>query len=76
LAVLLLVLSDFLDPSRGPDQRGGFRVSPTLFLAMVVGGFLIGTIGHVIRSRALVAVGVGLIFLATLFIPIALSVTR
>jgi hypothetical protein len=73
---MLLVLSDFLDPSRGPDQRGGFRVSPTLFLLMVVGGFVIGAIGHVIRSRALVAIGIALIFLATLFIPIALSLTR
>jgi hypothetical protein len=76
LAVLLLALSDFLDPSRGPDQRGGFRVSPTIFLLMVVGGFVIGTIGHVIRSRALVVVGIAMIFLATLFIPIALSLSR
>jgi hypothetical protein len=76
LATLLLVLSDFLDPSRGPDQRGGFRVSPTIFLLMVVGGFVIGTIGHVIRSRALVVIGIALIFLATLFIPIALSLSR
>ena len=43
LAALLLVMSDFLDPRGGPDQRGDFRVSPTFFLALVVGGFVIGT---------------------------------
>ena len=76
MAALLLVMSDFLDPGRGPDQRGDFRVSPTFFLALVVGGFLIGTIGHVIRSRVLVAIGIAMIFLATIFIPIALGVSR
>jgi hypothetical protein len=76
LAALLLVMSDFLDPGRGPDQRGDFRVSPTFFLALVVGGFLVGTLGHVIRSRALVVIGIGMIFLATIFIPIALGVSR
>jgi hypothetical protein len=76
LAALLLVMSDFLDPGRGPEQRGDFRVSPTFFLALVVGGFVVGMIGHVIRSRAVVAVGIAMIFLATVFIPIALTVSR
>ena len=76
MAALLLVMSDFLDPSRGPEQRGDFRVSPTIFLALVIGGFLIGTIGHVIRVRALVAIGIAMIFLATLFIPLVLGITQ
>jgi hypothetical protein len=76
LAALLLVMSDFLDPRRGPEQRGDFRVSPTFFLALVVGGFVVGTVGHVIKSRIVVAIGIGMIFLATIFIPIVLGVTR
>ena len=76
MAALLLVMSDFLDPSRGPDQRGGFRVSPTLFLALVIAGFVIGTIGHVIRARSLVVIGIAMIFMATLFIPLFLGISR
>ena len=72
----MLVMSDFLDPSRGPEQRGGFRVSPTLFLVMVGLGFLLGALGHLVRSRALQAVGVGLIFLSTVLIPITLRATH
>jgi hypothetical protein len=69
-------MSDFLDPSRGPEQRGDFRISPTIFLALVIGGFVVGTIGHVIRVRALVVIGIAMIFLATLFIPLALGISR
>jgi hypothetical protein len=76
LAALLLVMSDFLDPGRGPEQRGDFRVSPTLFLALLLGGFAVGTLGHVVRSRAVTAVGIGMVFLATVLIPVALGVTR
>ena len=73
---MLLVLSDFLDPRRGPDQGGGFRVSPTVFLVLVLAGFAIGTVGHVIRARGLVIIGITMIFLATVFIPIWLGITR
>ena len=73
---MLLVLSDFLDPHRGPDQGGGFRVSPTVFLVLVLAGFAIGTVGHVIRARGLVIIGIAMIFLATVFIPIWLGITR
>jgi hypothetical protein len=73
---LLLAMSDFLDPGAGPDQRGDFEVSPT-FLIVVLGlGFLIGTLGHLVKSRTLVAVGVTLVFAATIFIPIALSLSN
>jgi hypothetical protein len=36
----------------------------------------VGAIGHLVRSRTLVAVGVLMIFLATVLIPIALTATR
>ena len=76
MAALLLVMSDFLDPSRGPDQRGDFRVSPTFFLVLVMGGFVVGTIGHVIRRGPWSRSGIAMIFLATMFIPIALGISR
>src|SRR4029453_1537666 len=76
LGAMLLVLSDFLDPLRGPEERGGFRVSPTFFILLALGGFVVGAFGHLIRSRVLQAIGVSMILLATVFIPIALAATR
>lgn len=69
-------MSDFLDPGSGPDQRGDFEVSPSFFIVLLALGFLIGTVGHIIKSRTLVAAGVILVFAATVFIPIALSVSN
>jgi hypothetical protein len=74
--LLLLAMSDFLDPGSGPDQRGDFEVSPSFFIVLLALGFLIGTVGHIVKSRTLVAVGVILVFAATVFIPIALSVSN
>jgi len=77
LALLLqLAQSDFLDPSRGPDQTGGFRVDPTAFLAIFGLGLLLGVLGHLFRSKAMVALGVALVFLTTLIAPLYLALTR
>lgn len=75
-AALVLAMSDFLDPGDGPDPGGEFRVSPSFFLVLLGLGFLIGTIGHIVKSRTLVAIGVILIFGATLVLPIAYTVSR
>jgi MFS-type transporter involved in bile tolerance (Atg22 family) len=47
-------------------------INPYLFL--MVGGFVIGVLGHIFRSKVIVAVGVFLIFLATLGFPLAIHV--
>jgi hypothetical protein len=59
-----------------PEQTGDFQVSPTYFIVLFFAGFLIGTIGHLVRSRTLVAIGVLFVMLATLFLPLALAITR
>ena len=43
--------------------------SPLPLVALMALGFLIGTAGHVYRSRVTVAVGIALIFVATLLLP-------
>jgi hypothetical protein len=74
---LAVVMADqFLDPSKGPDQSGGFQVSPTYFIVLFFAGFLIGGAGHLWQSKTLVAIGVLFVMLATLFIPLALAITR
>ncbi len=74
-AALVLVIAQFLRDD-GPGQSGDFQVSPTFFLVLLGLGFLIGTVGHVLKSRTLQAAGILLIFAATVFLPIAYSVSR
>ena len=75
LAALVLVMAQFL-PDDGPGQSGDFRVSPTFFLVLLGLGFLIGTLGHIIKSKTLVAAGILLIFAATIFLPLAYSLSN
>jgi hypothetical protein len=75
-AALLVAMSDFLDPGRGPEQGGDFQVSPTFFIAVFAVGFLIAALGHLVRSRALMAAGVVLVMAATLLLPVAYTLSR
>ena len=71
------LLAQFPDPGGGlPDEEGRFSVSPTAFIVVFGLGFMLATIGHIVKSRTLVAIGVLMIFLATVFVPIALHATR
>jgi hypothetical protein len=49
-----------------------FDPSPVPFVILMAAGFLIGGIGHVYRSKTLIATGIGLIFMATLGLPLGL----
>jgi hypothetical protein len=68
-------MSEFLDPGRGPDQSGDFRVSPTFFIVLFALGFVLAAFGHLVKSRGLMVAGVLLVFLATVLLPIAYSVS-
>jgi len=65
-----LAATFFYDPS--PE----FGANPTPFVVMMVAGFLVGVAGHVARARSLVAVGIGLIFLATFVLPLLANLAR
>ena len=52
-----------------------FAPSPVPFIVLMGVGFLVGIVGHVYKSRALIVTGIGCIFLATLLLPLALSAT-
>jgi hypothetical protein len=49
-----------------------FSPSPLPFIALMALGFVVGVTGHVYRSRPLVVSGIGMIFVATLLLPLAL----
>jgi hypothetical protein len=76
LTGLWLVLADFLDPGRGPKQTGDFEVDPKYFFALLGIGFVIALIGHIARSRLTIAIGLGMIFLATVLIPLGINVAH
>jgi hypothetical protein len=40
------------------------------FVALMVGGFIVGVAGHVVKSNTLVIIGIGLVFLATVALPL------
>ena len=72
---VLLAMSDFLDPGSGPDQSGDFRVSPTFFVFLLGAGFVIGVFGHIVKSKTLVAVGIGIVFAATVALPVVVALS-
>jgi hypothetical protein len=49
-----------------------FSPSPTPFLVLMLVGFLVGTAGHVFRSRATIVAGIGMILLATVLLPLGI----
>ena len=73
---VLLAMSDFLDPGSGPDQSGDFQVSPSFFLVLLGAGFLVGIFGHIIESKTLVALGIGLVFSATVALPVVVALSN
>ena len=58
----------FYDPS--PE----FGANPMPLVLMMGAGFVVAVGGHVIRSRSLVALGIGLIFLATFLLPLVTNI--
>jgi hypothetical protein len=53
-----------------------FSPSPVPFVVLMAIGFVVGAIGHVYRSRPLIATGIGMIFIATLLLPLVLYATE
>ena len=51
-------------------------LSPRAYIALMGIGFLVGTAGHVVRSKALVAAGILMIFLATVLLPLTSHVSQ
>ena len=73
---MLAFLAQFLDPGKGPEQSGDFELSPMPFITIILLGFLIGGLGHMFRSKTMVATGILMIVLATVLLPLYYAVTR
>ena len=53
-----------------------FGASPTPFVVLMVVGFVIGVVGHITRIKGLIALGIGMIFLATFLLPLITNVVK
>jgi hypothetical protein len=50
-------------------------LSPRTYIALLGIGFIVGTIGHIVKSKVLVAAGILMIFLATVLLPLTSHVS-
>ena len=76
LPAAVAVLAQFLDPEQGPEPSGDFRIEPEAFVALLLAGFAVGILGHIVKAKTLVAAGILMIFLATVGLPVWLQLTR
>ncbi len=59
-----------------PDPTPEFGSSPWPFVILMLVGFLVGTFGHIIKSKTLIATGIGLIFMGTLVLPLIINLSK
>jgi len=52
------------------------NLSPRAYIALMGLGFIVGTAGHVVKSKAIVAAGLLMIFLATVLLPLSAHVSN
>ena len=48
----------------------------TPYISLMILGFFVGSFGHLTRSRLVVAIGIAMIFAATLLLPLAVIATE
>ena len=59
-----------------PDPSPEFGSSPWPFVILMLVGFVIGIFGHIIKSKPLIATGIGLIFMGTLVLPLIVNLSK
>jgi hypothetical protein len=47
-----------------------FEIDPAPLIVLMGLGFLVGVAGHLTKTRSLIIIGIGLIFLATFVLPL------
>ena len=65
----LVVFAVNLDTSQFDD------LSPRAYIALMGLGFLVGTAGHIVRSKVMIIAGLLMIFFATILLPLTAHVS-
>ena len=58
------------------DPHPDFGADPRPFVFLMAFGFIMAVVGHVVRARVLVGLGIALVFLATFLLPLATNVLK
>ena len=72
MAVIPLVATGSAIAQASPD----FSTSPWPFIITFGAGFAIGVLGHLYGSRLMVGFGIAIVFVATLVLPLVLSISN
>jgi hypothetical protein len=51
-----------------------FQIDPAPLIILLGVGFLVGIAGHLTKTKSLIIIGIGLIFLATFILPLVTNV--
>lgn len=70
-AVLAHVLAAFFY-----DPKPEFGADPKPFVFLMAFGFVMAVVGHIVRARVLVAVGIVIVFAATFALPLVTNVVK
>ena len=59
-----------------PDPTPEFGADPLPFVVLMLLGFVIGIFGHITKSKPVIAVGIGMIFLGTAVLPLIVNLSK
>lgn len=59
-----------------PNPNPEFGSSPTPFVVLMLAGFFVAIVGHIVRVKTIIALGIGMIFLATALLPFATYLSK
>ena len=74
MAALMLVLAQFREERRVLDDERLFSEWRGPLIALAVGGFVLGVLGHLFGSKTMVVTGIVLVCVALVVFPIVLYV--
>ncbi len=59
-----------------PDPTPEFGADPKPYVTLMLVGLAVGIVGHVVRSRTMVVVGIGLVFMGTFLLPLGVYLSK
>ena len=71
MASALLVLANWV-----PDPTPEFGADPKPYVTLMLGGLAVGVLGHLFRSKTMVILGVGAVFLGTFLLPLGIHLSK
>ena len=59
-----------------PNPHPDWGSSPTPFVVLMLLGFFVAIVGHIVHARTFVILGIGMIFLATAALPLVTYLSK